>query len=276
MNSKILPDLEYQLESHNIVFYDHLERPIEIDVQALKNIDETIESLVKAMENSHQNGLNLASHLRQLETEFSLEALAPYFGIIWPAAIALSEYLAASPMGAETKTLELGCGLALPSLVVSKIRQQSGSANKSEPITATDQHPDVEVFFQKNCEDNQLAEFVNYEAWDWRQAKASTDWHNRFDQIIASDVIYEWDIVQPLLETVYLCLKPSGKALIADPGRVFMTDFEKAAQKMGFAVTKITHEIDRRHWGVAQIAANSQSQKQIFIFQLKKVSSNNS
>lgn len=241
-------------------------------IETLRNIDETIESLASALAKGSTE-LHLASHLRTHETEFNLEALAPYFGVLWPAAVALADFLAAKTIATNAKVLEMGAGLGLPSLVLAKTSQ---TRDERHPILVTDLHPDVETFLQMNARNNQVESQIRFLSWDWRNAPQSTDWQNTFDVIIASDVIYEFDLITPLLKAIQHCLKPDGLAWIADPGRIFMSDFEKICAQFGFEIKREEVSPDESFWPALNWNEDTRQSKNIFIFQLRKLATHSS
>ena len=53
-----------------------------------------------------------------------IETLAPYFGTVWPSALALTGFLQQEKIAKQIpgkQIMELGCGLALPSMVCSRL-----------------------------------------------------------------------------------------------------------------------------------------------------------
>ena len=154
----------------------------------------------------------------------------PYFGVIWPAAVALSEHLD-HQLQVQPKPkmlMELGCGLALPSLLAA--RRGVGQ------IIATDRHPLVGEFLVRNCQANDLGA-IQYAELDWRHmGQASTDaWKGGVDLLVGSDLLYEaW---QPgfLAAAAAQLLAPGGTALFADPGRHYMDDFLNLSEAHGLS-----------------------------------------
>src|SRR5690606_16381361 len=111
-----------------------------------------------------------------------LERYCPYFGTVWPSARALAETvvsLGARMRGAEV--LELGCGLALPGLLAARLGAQ---------VTATDAHPDVPLFLERNRALNQVTS-LKYLELDWKAPDALARIGRRFPWVVASDVLYE-------------------------------------------------------------------------------------
>ena len=74
-------------------------------MEAIRSLDEAIDQVCEVLTDEEQ------------KDPFA-EDLCPYFGILWPAAEALSIYLNEHPALIKNKSvLELGCGLGYPSLV---------------------------------------------------------------------------------------------------------------------------------------------------------------
>jgi len=115
------------------------------------------------------------------EEAFARDEFLPYWAELWPAATALA---AALPDVAGLRVVELGCGLGLPSLV---------AAARGADVTATDWAEDAVQLLRENAARNGLV--VRAEVRDWREP-----WPERFDAVLAADVLYERRNVEPLLE----------------------------------------------------------------------------
>lgn len=149
------------------------------------------------------------------------EDLCPYFGILWPAAEGLAQYLAENPQLVKKKrVLELGCGLGLPSLVAHHL---------GADVLATDFHPDVEAYYHRNCRHSNFDELL-YQRFNWRQGVEDI---GLFDVVMGSDVLYEskhpGEVAQGLLRFV----RQGGTVLLADPGRNYLPTFVQAMEKLG-------------------------------------------
>ena len=115
------------------------------------------------------------------EHEFEHDEFLPYWAELWPAATTLAEAL---PAVAGLRVVELGCGLAVPSLV---------AAARGAEVTATDWAREAIDLVRTNADANGLA--VHAEVRDWREP-----WDARFDLAIAADVLYERRNIEPLRE----------------------------------------------------------------------------
>lgn len=189
----------------------HIERlaGLDLELECLENLDETIDSLF--------------DYLKREGKPEQLEDLCPYFGVVWPSARALTEYLASfqTPQAWRDKAvLEVGCGLAIPSLYCAKMQAK---------VTATDCHPEVPNFLERNCELNGIRE-LKYLQLDWRHALPS----GLFDWVIASDVLYEKHQPRCLAKVIAEHLAPGGKAIVADPARPYLQAFADEMKELGF------------------------------------------
>lgn len=156
------------------------------------------------------------------EKDTFAEDLCPYFGILWPASEALSQYLVSHPLLVQKKkVLELGCGLGLPSLV---------AANLEAEILATDYHPDVETYFHRNCRHSNLPK-IPYQRFNWRD---SIEEIGKFDVVMGSDILYESKHPKEVASGLIRFLKTDGIILLADPGRNYLNVFLQAMEEAGF------------------------------------------
>lgn len=176
-------------------------------LECIRDLDEAIDDLCNAMTPEEQ------------KDPFA-EDLCPYFGILWPSAEALSIYLNDNPELVEGKrVLELGCGLGYPSLVASHLGAE---------VLATDYHPDVEEYFQRNCRHSLIK--CEYQRLNWREDPRDI---GLFDVVMGSDVLYEskhpGEVVQGLLRFV----RPGGKVILSDPGRAYLQQFLNSMKEAG-------------------------------------------
>lgn len=186
-------------------------------VEAIRNLDEAIDILCEAMSPEEQ------------KDPFA-EDLCPYFGILWPAAVALSEYIALNPSIVKRKTvLELGAGLGLPSLVASHFEGD---------VLCTDYHPDVEEYFKRNCRHSSIE--CNYERLNWRETKSE----KKYDVVMGSDVLYEGKHPREVAEGLLSYVKPGGVILLSDPGRNYLTPFVDAMNAKGLHEEMLTINVD--------------------------------
>ena len=146
------------------------------------------------------------------ERAFEHEEFLPYWAELWPSAVALGRALAARDLDG-TRVLELGCGLALPSIVAARLGAE---------VLATDWSPDALAFAERNAARNGVELRTQLAAWDRPWDMADGGW----SLVIASDVLYERRNVDPLLE---LLPRLTDEVLLADPGRPALRAFLEGA-----------------------------------------------
>ena len=127
----------------------------------------------------------------------------PYWAELWPSAIALARTLRARPLHGR-RVLELGCGLALPSIV---------AALDGAKVTATDLQPDALEAARLNAEANDVE--LELLTLDWREPEAVSS-RAPFDLVLGADVLYEAHMVDTLLAVLVTLRSP---VLLADQGR---------------------------------------------------------
>ena len=149
---------------------------------------------------------------------------APYWATAWPSGTALAEALADRDL-AGARVLELGCGLAVPSLV---------AARRGARVLATDGSPDAVAFCAHNlalndCEgEAALADF---------RASGPLLEGAPWDLVLAADVFYLRDNVEALLRLLPKLIGTTGEAIVADPSRSGGKDFLAAAKAFFFIET---------------------------------------
>lgn len=177
-------------------------------METIQSLDEAIDQVCEVLTNEEQ------------KDPFA-EDLCPYFGILWPAAEALSRYLNENPGLIKNKMiLELGCGLGYPSLVATHFGAK---------VLATDFHPDVEEYFLRNCRHSNLA--CEYLRLNWREDKQDI---GLFDIVMGSDVLYESKHASEVAKGLIRFLKPGGKIVLSDPGRNYLQAFLEAMKSEGY------------------------------------------
>lgn len=177
-------------------------------MEAIRDLDEAIDTICEALTPEEQ------------QDPFA-EDLCPYFGILWPAAEALAIYLNDHPEIITKKSvLELGCGLGYPALV---------ATHQGAKVLATDFHPDVEEYFQRNCRHSSL--ICDYQRLNWREDKRDI---GLFDVVMGSDVLYESKHASEVAQGLIRFLKPGGKILLSDPGRAYLQPFVTAMKQAGY------------------------------------------
>lgn len=151
----------------------------------------------------------------------------PLFGLLWPSGRRLAALMARRPVRADERILELGCGLALASLV---------SHRRGADITASDCHPLARAFLDENLRLNQLSP-LPYSHGQWgpdAPADGPGSVQGRFDLVIGSDVLYERDPDGHLAAFIALHSQAQAEVLIIDPNRGNRPAFHRRMAAFGF------------------------------------------
>jgi predicted nicotinamide N-methyase len=209
--------------------------PIDLEIECLKDLNQTIDDLFAELERTGNASL--------------LEELCPYFGTVWPSARALGETLVERKESfAGKRILEVGCGLAIPSLVAAKLGAE---------VVATDFHPEVPRFLESNLAINQVHS-VRYERVDWSKGFPEL---GRFDWVIGSDILYERQHALLLARVVSRYMShgngEGGRALITDPARPYLQAFLDEMTQLG-----------ARHETTVRTAEDRPVSKDIFVVEL--------
>lgn len=129
--------------------------------------------------------------------------LAPYWSVLWRSGVALAAELAGADL-AGRRVIELGCGLAAPSIA---------AARAGASVLATDAEPEAVALARRNAARNGVEIEAATLAWSEPRAFAP---RGPFDLVLAADVLYAKESVEPLLALFELLGAP---VWLADPGR---------------------------------------------------------
>jgi predicted nicotinamide N-methyase len=159
----------------------------------------------------------------------------PLFGMLWPSSAVLAARLALRPVNPHERILEIGCGLAVPSLVAHR---------RGANIVASDNHPLAEAFLQVNAEINGLQP-LKYRHADWRASAApvSGSVEGPFDLIVGSDLLYERDAQGDAAAFIARHAAPAAEVWIVDPDRGNRPAFTRALAALGFVMSE--ERVDR-------------------------------
>jgi predicted nicotinamide N-methyase len=159
----------------------------------------------------------------------------PLFGLLWPSGAQLAARIALRPVRAGERILEVGCGLALASLV---------GHRRGADITASDCHPMAAAFLRHNLRLNGLAP-MPFRYGEWALPKAGSargrtlggrTVTGRFDLIIGSDLLYERDEQATLAGFIGRHSKPAAEVWIVDPDRGNRPAFNRQMAALGFGL----------------------------------------
>jgi predicted nicotinamide N-methyase len=140
------------------------------------------------------------------EHAFEHEEYLPYWAELWPSGVALARRIASRSLGG-VHAVELGCGLAVPSIVAAL-----GGAR----VLATDWAPDALPLIAGNAARNGAVVETMLASWT---APAPLIRRGPFELVLGSDLLYEARNVELLALLLPQLVAQRGEALIADPGR---------------------------------------------------------
>lgn len=136
----------------------------------------------------------------------------PYWTEIWPSALALAEFIQINGEDfAHKDCIEIGSGLALPSLV---------AAGFCKNVTITDYLQPALDFAKENARENEIHN-LQFALLDWRKI----DGWPKFDMVLASDIAYEKRAFEFIPTAISSLLKPDAVCYLAEPGRTMAKDF---------------------------------------------------
>jgi 2-polyprenyl-3-methyl-5-hydroxy-6-metoxy-1,4-benzoquinol methylase len=148
----------------------------------------------------------------------------PLFGLLWPTGRVLAHAMVSFEIKGR-RILELGCGLALASLV---IHRRGGN------ITASDCHPLTEAFLLENLRLNDLPA-MKYQTGLWDRRNPAL---GRFDLIIGSDLLYDRDQPQSLSQFIDRHSGSDVEVMIGDPDRANHGSFSRKMGVLGYSHTQ--------------------------------------
>jgi predicted nicotinamide N-methyase len=160
---------------------------------------------------------------RHPETLLSEEAFAhdefmPYWAELWPSGLALARVIGVRALRGA-RVLELGCGLALPSLA---------AAAAGGRVLATDWADDSIALAQRNAQRNGLTIEALCCSWTAPEPLVS---RAPWPVVLASDVLYEERNGEALLPLLPRLVDARGEIWLADPGRPSADPFLEAARE---------------------------------------------
>jgi predicted nicotinamide N-methyase len=148
--------------------------------------------------------------------------VAPYWAVLWRSGVALARELegGGAPLRGR-RVVELGCGLAVPSIA---------AARAGASVLATDMCPEALALVKRNARENGVR--IETSMFDWRAPSKLAP----FDLVLAADVLYERASVAPLLS---LLPRLAPQAWLADPGRPAAGAFLEPAGRRWSVETRV-------------------------------------
>ena len=174
----------------------------------------------------------------------------PLFGLLWPSGARLAERMARRPVREGERILEVGCGLALSSLV---------GHRRGADMTASDCHPLAGAFLAENVRLNGLLP-LKYRHGHWGRVPLDGDFDHvaptsallplapdlavsgRFELIIGSDILYERDEAGALADFIAQHAAARAEVWVVDPNRGNRAHFHRNMAALGFSMAQETLE----------------------------------
>jgi predicted nicotinamide N-methyase len=146
--------------------------------------------------------------------------VAPYWAVLWRSGVALARELEGEELDG-LRVVELGCGLAVPSIA---------AARAGASVLATDVSPEALALAKRNARANGVR--IETTTFDWDEPRDL----GRFDLVLAADVLYERPAVAALLD---LLPRLAPEAWLADPGRPAAGAFLERASRRWSVETRV-------------------------------------
>lgn len=142
----------------------------------------------------------------------------PWWAHVWPAGLLLAEHVLDGPRLDGQRVLDLGTGAGVVGIA---------AALKGAEVTFSDLLPDALELAAENAGRSGLHDFHLLEL-DWRVPP-----NERFDLVLAADVIYDPTQLEALAEALASLTAPGGSALLSDPRRPHLPEFLRALPAAG-------------------------------------------
>jgi predicted nicotinamide N-methyase len=152
------------------------------------------------------------------EEAFEREEYLPYWADLWPSALALARAIGVRALRGA-RTLELGCGLGLPSIA---------AALAGGRVLASDWAPDAIAMTERNAALNGARLETLVCSWTGPEPLLE---RGPWRLVLASDVLYEARNGEALLPLLPRLLAARGEVWLADPGRPAAARFLAAAEE---------------------------------------------
>lgn len=160
-------------------------------------------------------------HEREAEALGISSATWSLFGVVWPSSRILATTVSMLEFDGK-RVLEIGCGLALSSIVLQKM---------GVDITASDYHPLAREFLDQNILRNKLLPIKFHTGnWDTRNPLLG-----EFDLIIGSDVLYEPAHSESVSQFIDRHSSVDVEVVIVDPGRGNRASFTRKMLALGYS-----------------------------------------
>lgn len=163
------------------------------------------------------------------EAEYEADERLPYWAELWPSAVGLARHLLDHPPPERT-AVELGCGVALPSLALRTL---------GVDVLATDYYADALRFARANAARAGVGP-LRTALLDWRRPPEGASW----ELVLAADVLYELRNAEALAALLPRIVAPGGRFLLADPGRTYAGEFKSRMHFAGWTAAEIDVRVE--------------------------------
>ncbi|MCB0882038.1 MAG: methyltransferase domain-containing protein [Thermoleophilia bacterium] len=142
------------------------------------------------------------------EDEYARDERLPYWADLWPSGQVLAEWVATQPLRG-LRVIELGAGLALPSLMA--LRQGARAL-------ATDWYPEALEFARANADRAGVGRLATMVV-DWGAPSDEAFADAPYDLVLGADILYENRHPAQLAPLIARLSGPRTRVVIADPRR---------------------------------------------------------
>lgn len=144
----------------------------------------------------------------------------PLFGQVWPTSVAMAMNIYRLELAGK-RVLEIGCGIGLCSIVLHRM---------GIDITASDYHPRVREFLERNVLGNGLPP-IKYQTGNWDEENLEL---GKFDLMIGSDILYQPDHARLVSRFIDRHSSDDVQVVIGDPGRANRSKFTSRMIGLGY------------------------------------------
>ncbi len=148
--------------------------------------------------------------------------LDPFWAELWPTSLRLAELVCERDWPANTKAIELGCGVGVVGIAALIAGLDVAFTDCVELAVET---------AVENAHRNGLTHASGFRL-DWRQPT-----NRKASLLLASDVLYDCELHEPLLNTINAMLAEDGECWLADPGRSAADSFLELNGLEGMEIT---------------------------------------
>jgi ETFB lysine methyltransferase len=158
-----------------------------------------------------------------VRSAYAADEYIPYWTDLWAASRMLAKVVLNEPWPEpKPRVLEVACGLGLAGIA---------ALAKGLHVTFSDVDATAVKFAALNAK---LNGFTNFSTRPIDLRNPPDDLP--YDVILASDLLYEQRMVEPVVEFLNVALRPAGYALLTDPDRISARSFKWAAEQAGLVV----------------------------------------